>query len=54
MTGQASTRPFPHPSVNRSDHAIALLNAHGLKVHGVKYTKAQAKEDGETIVLGLT
>jgi uncharacterized protein YukJ len=33
---------------------ITLLNARGLKVHGVSYTKAQAKEEGETIVFGLT
>jgi uncharacterized protein YukJ len=29
---------------------ITLLNASGLKVHGVSYTKAQAKKEGETIV----
>lgn len=29
---------------------ITLLNADGLKVHGVSYTKAQAKEEGKTIV----
>jgi uncharacterized protein YukJ len=33
---------------------ITLLNASGLKVHGVSYTKAQAKKEGETIVFGLT
>ena len=29
---------------------ITLLNANGLKVHGVSYTRAQATKEGETIV----
>jgi hypothetical protein len=31
---------------------ITLLNPAGLKVHGVSYTKAQARREGETIVFG--
>jgi hypothetical protein len=28
---------------------ITLLNKHGVKVHGVSYTKGQSQREGETI-----
>ncbi|PAJ81599.1 DUF2278 family protein [Burkholderia ubonensis] len=46
---QTITLPQNFPLSNKGG-IITLLDAQGLKVHGVSYTAAQAKREGETIV----
>jgi len=42
----------PPMQLSNQGGTITLLNAAGLKVHGVAYTKGQAGREGETIVFG--
>ncbi|KAK3347264.1 hypothetical protein B0T25DRAFT_298094 [Lasiosphaeria hispida] len=45
-TGASATVELPGVPLSNQGGIITLLNAHGLKVHGVAYTRDQAREGG--------
>ncbi|KFY68682.1 hypothetical protein V496_00895 [Pseudogymnoascus sp. VKM F-4515 (FW-2607)] len=44
---------IPHCPLSNQGGLITLLNAEGLKVHGVSYTKAQTKQEGGVVSFNL-